>query len=90
MPHFGPLQSSTAKLPDGVAVVVGASPFAFAATSNGIYIVTGGTLSQMSYTRNGTAVNFGTNTRVISMRRGDTVTVTYTGAPTAAFVPDAT
>lgn len=90
MPHFGPLQLSSIVLPNGIVVAFGASPFSYAAPSNGLYIVTGGTITQMTYTRNGTGANFGSNTRLCAMRKGDTITVTYSVVPTsAAFVPDA-
>lgn len=67
------------------AVTVGASPFAYTATTDGFLAITGGTVSGVTFKRGTTTVNVATGN--VPVRNGDIVTVTYTAAPTVNFMP---
>lgn len=71
-----------------MAPAVGASPFIFIASTIGNMFVTGGTVSSIVLTRSGTSISCQAN-QFIPMAAGDTITVTYTVAPTMTFVPSA-
>lgn len=71
-----------------VAPAVGASPFTFTAGTIGHMFATGGTVSSIVLTRSGTSIACQAN-QFIPMAAGDTITVTYTVAPTMTFVPSA-
>lgn len=70
------------------AVTVGGSPFTYTAATIGNMFVTGGTVSSIVLTRSGVSITCQAN-QFIPMAAGDTVTVTYTVAPTMTFVPSA-
>lgn len=70
------------------APAVGASPFTFTAGTIGHMFVTGGTVSSIVLTRSGTSITCQAN-QFIPMAAGDTITVTYSVAPTMTFVPSA-
>ena len=70
------------------SVTVGASPFTYTATANGCAFVSGGTVSAISITRHGTAVATGVTAGPVPLRWMDQMTVTYSAAPTVAFLPD--
>jgi hypothetical protein len=71
-----------------MAPAVGASPFTFTAGTIGHMFVTGGTVSSIVLTRSGTSITCQAN-QFIPMAAGDTITVTYSVAPTMTFVPSA-
>jgi hypothetical protein len=67
---------------------VGASPATITAPSNGMFLVEGGTISSLSYSRDGVN-SFAlptTQVQVVAMA-GDQLTVTYSAAPTVSFAP---
>jgi hypothetical protein len=68
------------------AVTVTASPFAYQAAKKGFLIITGGTVSLVQFTRVGT-YSTGVVSGMFPVDLGDTITVTYSGAPTITFVP---
>jgi hypothetical protein len=67
-------------------ISVGASPFAYTATTGGSVAVAGGTVSGITLTRSSTTVPVGTQGAIFA-RNGDVVTVTYSVAPTMNFIP---
>lgn len=69
-------------------ITVTASPFTYTAPSNGIVIVSGGTLSALTFSRDGTTfIAVGFTSGIIPVRKKDLVRATYTVAPTMNFVP---
>ena len=76
---------STSPQPE-MAVVLGASPTTFTATSDSQVLITGGTVSSVTYTRKGT-YNLGFTSGFFPMSIGDSITITYTVAPTVVYFP---
>ncbi len=70
------------------AVAVGASPFSYTATTIGHLNIIGGTISSRTLTRGTDTTNIGAS-QLVPMAAGDTVTVTYSVAPTMSFIPGA-
>ena len=70
------------------AISVGASPFTYTARTIGHVFVAGGTVSDISLVRSGTALTVPTDT-FIPVAANDSVTVTYSGLPDMTFVPSA-
>lgn len=75
------------------SITVGASPFTY--TNNGAreesVVVTGGTVSQINYNRDGVAgVATLPNAGKFELLPGDGITITYTVAPTATKIPGGT
>lgn len=70
-----------------VALTVGASPWSWTADTIGHVNIIGGTVSLKTLTR-GTTTNV-TGAQLIPVAAGDVVTVTYSVAPQAAFIPGA-
>lgn len=68
-----------------VAVTVGHSPFTYVAPQGGFVIITGGTVSQVQFTRTGTYVT-GQTSGLFPVSLGDQLTITHSGAPTMTFV----
>lgn len=68
-------------------VTVGASPFTFTASFDGALAVSGGTVSAISVIRQTTTVGAGITAGLIPVRRLDKVQITFTAAPTVAFLP---
>jgi predicted Rossmann-fold nucleotide-binding protein len=68
------------------AVAVGASPFDYKVPGTGAVIVTGGTVTALSYGRNGTFTALGVIVGIIPLSKGDTLRITYTVLPTVTFV----
>ncbi len=81
---WGKAGGAAAGLP--VPETVGPSPYAYAATEAGTAVISGGTVSAMTLTRNGTSATLPT-AGTIPMRTGDILTVTYTAAPTFTWFP---
>lgn len=67
-------------------VTVTASPFSYQATVKGFLIVTGGTVSQIQFTRSNTYAT-GQTSGTFPLSVADTITITYSGVPTVTFVP---
>jgi hypothetical protein len=71
----------------GVVLVVGASPFTYTAPANGTLCVVGGSISDISYIRQGTTLNTGAGNGPIPMSRTDQVKITYSSVPVLNFLP---
>jgi len=69
------------------AITVGASVYTYTAPFNGTVVVTGGTVSDIAITRQGTSIDTFLNSGVFPVSRGDGVVVTYSGKPTMTFLP---
>lgn len=67
------------------AVTVGASPFDYSAPRDGFVSIVGGTVSAVAYVREGASTSLGV-VAVVPVKRGDTVRITYTVAPTVVLV----
>jgi hypothetical protein len=72
--------------PKQMAVTVGASPYAYSAPERGAVLVTGGVVSAVTYSRDGATTYAMPVSGSFPVGTGDIVTVTYTVAPTMAFV----
>lgn len=68
-------------------LTVGTSPWTYTADTIGHLALQGGTISQRTLTRGSVSLN--TDSNMIPVAAGDTVTVTYSVLPTAKFVPGA-
>lgn len=70
------------------AVTPGASPFTYRAPAGGSLIVQGGTVSQVQFSRDGTAFfTTGQTQGMFPVSQGDALAITYSAAPTLNFVP---
>ncbi len=70
------------------SISVGASPFAYTAGATGTLYVTGGTVSEISFTRGSTTINTGIVAGGVRLLQNDIATITFTGTtPTATWVP---
>lgn len=69
------------------SVTVAASPFTYTAPRAGSVIVSGGTVSQIQFTRAASYVT-GATAGVIPVGSGDQLTITYSVKPTITFVPN--
>jgi hypothetical protein len=67
-------------------IAVSGSPFSFIATDTGHLLVVGGTVSSITLSRVGTYAT-GITSGFVPMSEGDTITITYTVAPTLVFFP---
>lgn len=67
-------------------ITVGASPFIFTAPVGGWVIISGGTISAMSFARSLTTV-IPAAENIIPLANGDQLTITYSVAPVVTFVP---
>lgn len=71
-----------------VPVTVGASPFTYSAPVKGTVIVSGGTVSAIAFSRDGTTFYaIGQTAGMFTLNAQDRLRVTHTGAPTMTFVP---
>ena len=69
-------------------VTVQASPFMYQAPAGGQVLVSGGTVTDISYSRTaGTFYSTGQTAGVIPVSANDILKVTYTGVPTMVFFP---
>ena len=68
------------------AITLGPTPATFQATANGSVLVSGGTVSALSLTRNN-AYNLGMTSGLIPLSIGDILTINYTGAPVCIWFP---
>lgn len=70
------------------AITVGASPFAYQAVLRGQLLVSGGTVSAVEFSRDGsTWYNAGITAGFVQVDARDQVRVTYSVLPTLVFVP---
>jgi hypothetical protein len=69
------------------AISVGASPFTYTAPSDGTVVISGGTVSAVGWSRDGTTFFVLPIAGAIPVSRADLVKITHTGAPTASFLP---
>lgn len=83
----GLLQDPMPRAQPAAVVTVTASPFTFTAPANGTLSVAGGTVSAIALIRQGVTVATGLIAGLIPTSRLDQVQITYTGAPTAVFLP---
>jgi hypothetical protein len=63
------------------------SPFSFMASENGSILIKGGTVSNVALTRGTATLNMAQSAVPVVMGLGDTITITYTVAPTITFIP---
>ena len=84
----GLLPDPTPRAQPTTTVAVGASPFSYTAPFDGQVTITGGTVSAIAISRDGTTfVGVGFTTGVIPVSRSDVTRITHTGAPTMTFFP---
>jgi hypothetical protein len=74
-------------VPPVTPIAVTGSPFTYPATSAGALQITGGTVSSITDTDAGVTTTESTTSGIVAVQQGDTVTITYTVAPTVNFVP---
>lgn len=66
----------------------GPSPYSYKATQGGTLIIQGGTVSLVSFTRDGvTNFNTGQTQGMYPLSQGDTLIINYSAAPNLSFVP---
>lgn len=69
-------------------VVLGTSPYTYTADSKGFLLVTGGTVSLIEFSRDGTTFyTMPTTSGQFTMNAADQLRITYTVAPVTVFVP---
>ena len=88
MPHIGELLSMMAVVPApaGVAVSPSCSPYTWTAPSDGVLIVSGGTVSLVEVGRGAAFYAAGLVGGLIPVSAGDKVRMTYVVAPAATFL----
>jgi hypothetical protein len=70
------------------AVPLTGSPFTYAAAAKGSFIVSGGTVSLIQFSRDGvTFYNVGQTSGMFTLSAADRLKITYSVAPTVTFVP---
>lgn len=71
-----------------VAIAAGASPFTYEAVIRGQILISGGTVSAIAFSRDGTTFyTTGQTSGFVQMDKGDFVRITYTVAPTIVYFP---
>lgn len=86
IPSIG--EGDTSRSFASISVTVGASPYDYVAASEGMLFVSGGGVSSMSFSRDGsTFYPTGSFYGAFPLRKGDTMRITYSVAPTVTFVP---
>lgn len=65
---------------------LGASPFTWQAPQKGFVIITGGTVSAVQFTRSA-VYNTGQTAGLFPVSANDSLTITFSAAPTVTFVP---
>lgn len=68
-------------------ITVAASPFDYESDRRGSVVVSGGTVSDISLVRGSDTVALGVVAGAVPVLAGDTIRVTYTGAPIMTFLP---
>lgn len=77
----------TAQPPPITAVKPTVSPFTYVASTNGNLAASGGTVSAITITRARMTIPTGVTGGIIPLSQGDSVTITYSVAPTIHFTP---
>jgi hypothetical protein len=78
----------TTKPPPIVGVTPSGSLFTYMASTDGNLAVSGGTVSSITISRAAmTNIPTGVTSGIIPMSQGDSVTITYSDAPTVNFIP---
>lgn len=71
-----------------VGVTLTGSPFVYSAPKKGSVIVSGGTVSAIDFSRDGTTFySTGATAGMFTVNKSDLLRITYTVAPTVTFVP---
>ena len=89
----GPTAGTLTELIDGTqaagsVLTIAASPMTYTPTQKGDVYLEGGTFTAITLTRAGTAYNLDPTTKTIHLSASDTLTLTYSTAPTAlSFIP---
>lgn len=86
MPHFGRIDMTARPSQAPASVAPGASPYTWTAPTNGLLVVTGGTVSLVQYGRSGTLTALGLINGLIPVSAGDSVRITYLTTPTVTFI----
>ena len=81
---FTSLVRTSKDAPDSITVT--ASPLAYTAPRDGIVIINGGTVSAVSLARGSWMQQMGANANPVPVRAGDVLLVTYSTAPSMAFL----
>lgn len=69
-------------------LTAGPSPYTYKATQGGTLIIQGGTVSLVSFSRDGvTNFNTGQIQGLFPLSQGDLLIITYSAAPNVAFIP---
>lgn len=68
-------------------IPVTGSPFSYMAWNAGNIVINGGSISSITLNRLGTTISLPATAQIIPVSKHDTVTVTYTNAPTETFMP---
>lgn len=63
------------------------SPLTYKATQRGSLSITGGTVTQIEFTRAGATVSVAGGAPIIPMANNDQVVITFSGTPTISFIP---
>lgn len=70
------------------SVVAGTSPFTYKAAQGGTLIIQGGTVSMVSFSRDGvTNFNTGQTQGLFPLSQGDILIITYSATPNLTFLP---
>jgi hypothetical protein len=80
-------QQFTQAPPPVMALPVVGSPFTYEAKELGTILISGGTLTDVSFTRGSDVTTLGNAARVIPVNVRDIVTITYSVLPIVKFVP---
>lgn len=70
-----------------MSIALTSSPFSITPNAHGTLIITGGTISNISLIRGAITINL-TGQVIIPVRISDTISITYSVAPTVQFLPD--
>lgn len=71
-----------------VPTTPGASPYTYTAQVKGFMLITGGTVSLIEFSRDGTTFySYGTTAGQFTLNLADRLRITYTVVPTMTFVP---
>ena len=68
-------------------ISLGASPAAYTASTAGTVYVSGGTVTGITLTRQGTTITYAATSGNFPVCRADVLTITYTSIPIAQFIP---
>lgn len=67
---------------------VGPSPWTFGAPSNGMLMLSGGTITDIEFQRDGTQASLGKNDGCYPLRSADQLIISHSGAPAAIWFPN--